>query len=53
LFDLNICKMMSRGQSESKQLMKNIHDQLKRLVEQMNDLQELTQEAGLEQEEIE
>ena len=45
--------MDSRGQVESKALRANIEQQLNRLVQQLKDLEELTKEAGMDEEEIE
>ena len=45
--------MDSRGTTESKALQTNIEQQLNRLVQQLKDIEELTKEAGMDQEEIE
>ena len=39
--------------TETKVLQENIQKQVNRLVQQLNDLEELTKEAGMDQEEIE
>lgn len=39
--------------TETKALQENIQKQVNRLLQQLNDLEELTKEAGMDQEEIE
>ncbi len=45
--------MDSRGKAETKILQANIEQQLNRLMQQLKDLEDLTTEAGMDQQEIE